>query len=380
MKKALLFLLLLSLVNIVYSQFQTPKSKSDTSIYILSCSPGHDLYSVFGHTAIMVKTPASDWVYNYGTFDFDTENFYVKFARGKLLYKLAKEQFGYFQYSYIREQRGIIAQQLNFSPFQKEKMIRLLEENVLLENAYYKYDFFYDNCATRVRDMINEASDHTVNWNQLEAGNGHTFREMIQEYLYDMEWSDLGIDLALGIPCDKELKENEQDFLPDSLLSMISKATIGGTPLSKREFEVLPEETIQITKKFKDHPFKVLTLISAVLFGFVLFFRNSKKARVLSAVILVMNGLIGLVVFVLWFLTDHQATAANLNIIWANPLNLLLPFVKTTRRKWLKVYSLSVLLLLIGWVFLPQDLHESLLPLIGLTLLSALVYGRTLNH
>ncbi len=369
--------LLLSLGLAANAQFD--RRSSDSTVYILSCSPGNDLYSVFGHTAILVKTPTTDWVYNYGTFDFsDDLKFYSDFARGQLPYKLAKEQFGYFQYSYIREQRQILAQELNLTRAQRNRLIDLLEENVLPENAFYRYDFFLDNCATRVKDIVNDATNGAVDWKTNLNGNGFTFREMIQAYLGDMQWSDLGIDIALGLPCDDELEQGQQAFLPDSLNYLFSVATINNEALVLSELEVLPSESYPIKSRFLDSTLKVISLFSALLFALILFLRNYLVGRVLAAMVLVLNGLIGALVVFLWFFTDHNATINNLNILWANPLHLVLPFIKKTRHLWLKMFASIALILLAVWYFLPQDLHESLLPFIMLSILSAVVYGRLL--
>ncbi len=377
MKNILFLLAWLSILTSASAQFES--QSSETSIYIISCSPGYDLYSVFGHSAILVKTPTTDWVYNYGTFNFDTDNFYVKFAKGQLPYRLAKEQFGYFQYGYIHEQRSIMAQELNMTDAEKYRLVELLEKNALPENAEYKYDFFYDNCATRVMDIVDEATGNSINWNQNPNGNGLSFRDMIQVYLNDMEWGDLGIDIALGLPCDKILEKNQQAFLPDSLMTMFSEATLRGNSLVGNEIEVLPAEEQTIIKRFEDSTFKVIGLICSILFVLILVFRKTKLGRGLSMVVLIINGVLGLLFFTLWFFTDHNATANNLNILWANPLNLVLPFLKRARLPWLRIFSLLILALLATWIFLPQDMHESLLPFIGLSLLSALVYGRILK-
>ncbi len=364
--------------NAVNAQFET--KTNETEIYILTCSPGADLYSVFGHTAIMVKTPTTDFVYNYGTFDFNTDNFYVKFARGQLPYKVAKEEFGYFQYGYIREQRQIWAQRLNFTSKQKTTLIDLLEVNVLPENALYKYDFFYDNCATRIRDIIDEATGNTVDWGKANKANGSTFRQMIDVYLPDMEWSDLGIDIALGLPCDYYVQDGEQAFLPDSLMYLFDNARLNGNSLMADGFEVLPAEPIQVKKKFKDSSFKVICFISIVLLIVLFIYRRKRFSRILSALILLVNGLVGTLIFLLWFFTDHNATMDNLNILWASPLNLILPFLKFSRKIWLQIYSGITVATLMVWSFLPQDMHESLVPFVFVSLFSALIYIRRIDE
>ena len=362
------------------AQAQFNNRPGETEIYILTCSPGMDLYSVFGHTAIMVKTPTTDFVYNYGTFNFDTENFYMKFAKGQLPYKVDREKFGYFQYGYILEKRQIWAQKLNLTSLQKEKLIVLLEENVLLENAQYKYDFFYDNCSTRVLEIVNEATNNTIEWNTSENGNGHTFREMIDVYLTNMEWSDLGIDIALGLPCDYKLKKGEQAFLPDSLKGLFQQAMLNGNMLVADGFEVLPAEPFKLHKKLIDRTSSVIWIISIVLLVLLFIYRRKIQSRILAALILMINGLLGVLIFFLWFFTDHSATADNLNILWASPLNLILPFMRFSRKVWLQIYSGLVVITLFSWTFFGQDLHESLIPFILVSLFSALIYIRRIDE
>ncbi len=378
MKHIWFFFLFVFLGLTAKAQFNT--KPGETEIYILTCSPGEDLYSVFGHAALVVKTPASDFVYNYGTFNFSTENFYLKFARGQLPYKLDKEKFGYFQYGYIVEHRQIWAQKLNFTEVQKEKLIALLEINMLPENVQYKYDFFYDNCATRLIDIVDEATENTIDWKTSESGNGHTFREMIEVYLTQMQWSDLGIDLALGIPCDYELKEGEQAFLPDSLKSMFQRAMLNGNDLVTDGYEVLPSEKKKVHVKLLDKTSSVLWIISTALLAVLFFYRRKTQSRILSAVILFINGLLGALIFFLWFFTDHSATSGNLNLLWASPLNLILPFIKFSRKIWLQIYSGIVVTTLMSWTFLAQDLHESLIPVILVSLYSALIYIRRIDE
>ena len=151
----LMFLTLNSLSSTAYI------SSESARFTLLTCTPGPDLYSLFGHSAIRyqdtIRGKMVDWVYNYGTFIFD-EDFYVKFARGKLDYVLSKQDFPFFQEEYIYSGRGIFEQELLFTSKEKQKLLDLLEENYLPQNRTYRYDFFYDNCSTRIRDIIIHAT------------------------------------------------------------------------------------------------------------------------------------------------------------------------------------------------------------------------------
>ncbi len=346
-------------------------NENDTTIYLLTCSPGAEIYSAFGHNAILSSIGKRNDVYNYGTFDFNTENFVLKFARGKLPYALSVQQLEYFQLEYLYERRQVLAQELNLNSAEKKKLLNLLDENALPQNKFYKYDFFYDNCATRLKDILDQATDEGINWNLKPNYTQYNFRELIDIYAGDIEWIELGIDLALGLPCDKIIEPGEQCFLPDSLKHVFDQADIHGISLVKNETELLPKEDYELSKSILHKPGLVLSLVSIFL-GIALFFtRKSKSGRVLAKVLLGINGLLGLLVFSLWFLTDHNATAMNMNLMWANPLNLI--FIFLNLNKWWKVFLAINCITLISWSFIPQDMHEAVLPLIAVFMSSALI-------
>lgn len=341
---------------------QLPELSSNARFSVITCSPGPDLYSIFGHTAIRFQDVLNgkqvDWVYNYGTFEF-SDDFYWKFSLGKLDYVLSKSHFGEFQYEYIVTGRGVYEQELNFTPEEKTEFFRLLEENYLPENRTYRYDFFLDNCATRVRDMIVKASSQAIFF-ENNSGPSHTFRDAIQNYLDYMPWSDFGIDLALGLPCDRVMRNGQVMFLPDSLMKEFVTARKGSELLTKPTEELLPVE-------FELFNSDVLTPINLFFFfliiqlitGFI-FLRKGKYITPFDRVLLFITGVIGVMVVFLWFFTDHTATKGNLNLLWANPIQLILVFL-SQNRKWILFYwkmQLALLALtIVGWFFLPQKMH-----------------------
>jgi hypothetical protein len=336
-------------------------------ISILTCTPGQEIYSAFGHTAIRARGTFEgervDWVYNYGTFEFD-ESFVWKFTMGKLNYMLSRQEFPYFQYEYIRSLRGIEEQTLNFNEFEKNKLLALLEENYKPENRYYLYDFFYDNCSTRVRDILKEVSDKELSYGET-SNQGKSFRDLIHEYLGNFCWTEWGIDIALGLPCDKIAEGEEDMFLPDHLFDRLAAARLGDGPLVLRTEEILPLEEIETSKSWG--PKQVTWLFFAVYL--VVFFWSILKKRSTRAVdngVLILFGFIGLFVCFLWFLTDHVATINNLNILWASPLAFVIAFANKSLiwARWiLLVIGLSALLALLGSMILPQELHPAILPL-----------------
>jgi len=219
LKTAIFFLIInYSLLIINYCKAQ---DSSHIRISLLTCTPGDELYSTFGHSALRVVDSSSvtDIVYNYGTFNFGDKDFYLKFIRGKLLYYVSIENFQDFKNDYQQDNRGITEQVLNFSAEEKIKIEEALIENLKEENKYYKYDFFFNNCTTRLRDIIeNNKHPHPVFNYVMPVGS--TFRNAIYQYLDKGEepWSKLGIDLLLGAKTDAVMTARQSQFLPDNLM------------------------------------------------------------------------------------------------------------------------------------------------------------------
>ena len=161
MKRLLLLTFSLLLLSSAHAQQLELRLDSTAYAAVLTCGPGDDFYTTFGHSAIRICDSASglDIVYNYGTFDFNTSNFYWKFACGNLQYCLSRTSFSHFMQEYIHEGRAVCQQRLKLSNQELNNLFVALENNYLPQFRYYTYDFFRDNCATRVRDMVNYSLD-----------------------------------------------------------------------------------------------------------------------------------------------------------------------------------------------------------------------------
>ena len=225
---ALLCLLIVLRASSLNAQTQFNFSDS-TRVSLLTCSPGNALYSTFGHSAVRVYDPLSgmDAVFNWGIFDFDTPNFYWKFMRGKLLYRMGGQRFIDFYAEYQYLQRSVVETPVLLPLDAKRKLLRTIETNYLPENQKYKYDFFFDNCATRIRDVVERALPITY------ADTNRTIkplRRLLDEYLVEMPWSDFGIDLILGLPADQMGTFRYEMFLPDYLGKNLKHARYQGNP------------------------------------------------------------------------------------------------------------------------------------------------------
>jgi hypothetical protein len=212
-------------------------------ISLLTCAPGAELYSTFGHTALRVQDAATgvDEVYNYGTFEF-APDFYSKFIRGKLLYALSVEGFNEFMFQYQAESRSVIEQSLSLTCLQKSSLSAALRANAQPQNKAYRYDFLFDNCTTRARDMVDTGSSGNVHFKTILPQEPPTFRNLIDIYLNraNQDWSKLGIDLLLGAKMDRKASNREAMFLPDNLLKAFDSATLDGRPLVNGKQTILP--------------------------------------------------------------------------------------------------------------------------------------------
>jgi hypothetical protein len=348
---------------------------SRLQVSLITCAPGAELYSVFGHTALRIVDSAAntDIIYNYGTFNFDDPDFYSKFVRGKLMYFLSQQSFPDFLYEYAYFKRGVTEQVLQLSATEKKDIQRSLFENVREENRYYKYDFLYDNCATRLRDIIFKTNKNDAFEPPAFAEQGTTFRDYLHNYLSraEMQWTTLGIDLLLGVGADKAMTTAECMFLPDYLAQGVSLAVQGQAKLIERNQEHLPNaQEPPVKLPFWQTPLFFFSLL-AFLVVLPSFFKSNALASfqsVMDRIIFVLSGLLGLLLLFMWFGTDHQSFANNINLVWAMPINLLIAFSLSKLRKWLKTYlmfySLLLLVLMIPALLHPGIINFGLYPLI----------------
>jgi hypothetical protein len=348
---------------------------SRLQVSLITCAPGAELYSVFGHTALRIVDSAAntDIIYNYGTFNFDDPDFYSKFVRGKLMYFLSQQSFPDFLYEYAYFKRGVTEQVLQLNQTEKKEIQSILFQNVREENRYYKYDFLFDNCATRLRDIIFRANKDNAFEPTAFAENRATFRDYLHNYLSraEMQWTTLGIDLLLGIGADKTMTMPESMFLPDYLAQGVSQSIQGTAKLVERDQVHLPNaQALPMKLPFWQTPLFFFSFLAFLVIP-PSFLRSKGMVSfqsIMDRIIFILSGLLGLVLLFMWFGTDHQSFANNINLVWAMPINLLVAFSLNRPRKWLKkylrYYSLLLLLLMIPVLLHPGIINIGLCPLI----------------
>jgi hypothetical protein len=352
-------------------------------ISILTATPGEELYSTFGHSALRVtdSTNNSDIVYNYGTFNFDEPNFYFKFVRGKLPFYLSTDYFDNFILEYQQENRGITEQVLNLTCSEKYRINELLQENMLGPNRVYKYDFTFDNCTTRLRDLIEKTTDSTVHFGEALKMK-ETFRDLIYEYLNygDKQWSKLGIDILLGSKTDAIMKPREVMFLPDYLMKTFDSSTIEARPLVAEKHALFKINYSPIEKDNLTHPLFIFTCLF-VLIALLSYSKNFFIQKLLSAFdgfLFFIIGLLGILLVFMWFGTDHIMCRNNYNLLWAWPTNIVAAFYIHSKKSWAKkyfiLYAVFNLILLGFWFFLPQHMNPALIPIILILIFRSFIY------
>ena len=367
-KKTLLFLTFLLLIE---TSIQAQELSQESSISLITIGPTQqELYSAFGHSAIRVYDPqlGIDYFYNYGVFSFNQPNFYLNFARGLNYYQLGVYDYPPYRDYYIEQNRFIHEQILNLSQTQKQKVFEFLNWNAQPENKVYLYDYFYDNCATRPRDVLIKVLGEDVQFDNTPEKNPVTIRDLTDIYLGQQPWGDLGIDICLGMPMDKVASRTEYMFLPDSLESGFARAKLktdsAWIPLVSDTRIVFQDQPTSSSFSIF-HPWIVFGLISILIIAIsILDLKNQKLTPYLDKVILIVTGSLGWLLLLLWFATSHKAAANNLNILWALPTNLIFPFIKNFKKQYFLGATILTAILILTWFVLPQQLHVFLIPLV----------------
>jgi len=372
MKNIIIFLVLLYFGLPAQSQYK--QLLPDSRISVLTIGPGSSLNDAFGHNAYRVKDSLIDIVFNYGVYDFDTPNFYTKFAQGKLNYKIDANYYEDFKASYIRQDRTIKEQVLNLTDDEKQQVFNFLSKNYEPANQYYLYDFFYDNCATKIKDVLVIALNNNIDFQIPESFENKTFRSLIQQNLDWNSWGSLGIDLALGSVIDRKASAIEHMFLPEYIYNFFGSALFKqdqAKSLIKNEQVIYKKKGANSSENFLVSPLFILGILS-ILILYITFkdCKGNKRSKWLDISIFVISGLIGITILLLWFATDHKATAQNYNMLWAFAINFFMIFqvMRTTPNQWFKKYIkfliIMICLLILHWVIGIQRFAFALIPLL----------------
>lgn len=349
LKRLITFLLILvSMVGHSQITELSPMSK----ISLLTIGTADELHSKFGHSALRIQDPSRDMdiVFGYGGFDFEAPFFYWKFTTGKLDYSMTGHRFPNFMENYKQENRWVHEQQLNLTQPERNELFRFLEENYRRENRNYKYDFLFDNCATKIPEVFKKVFGDRMSFNDGYLNDTSTFRDLIHETLNTNSWSAFGIDLALGSVIDRKATTWEHQFLPFYVSKQFGNTLINGKDLVTTEQLLLDTRPMEKRNHFILSPLFWLSLLMVVVI-IITYFDHQRKRRSkwLDFTLFLTTGIAGLLICFLWFATDHTSTKMNFNMLWALPLNIILAFILAKRKTppiWVKNY----LLLLLGLI------------------------------
>jgi hypothetical protein len=312
---------------------QSPRLSPETQVSIFTCDRGEELYSTFGHTALRIKDAnnALDIVYNYGYFDFRTENFYFKFVKGDLQYFMNVTSYDDFVFEYKLDRREVIEQTLNLPLAKKQELFNALNKSLLSDEKSYTYKFIDRNCTSMVVNKIN--SLFGTEKIQKVDDKSISYRKLLYPYFENYFWYKLGINIVFGAKTDQNA---EKLFLPIELLNSLDKATINGKPLVSKKGIVVQGLTVRPEFSF----FNSIYIICVILFIFIII-----NKRILFKGYLFVFGILGLFLCLVGLYSQHEELLWNYNALLFNPLFLLIPFVNDNFLKKLNITLLALLLI-----------------------------------
>lgn len=369
----IIYLLSILFSLFVFQPLKAQEEESPLKFYLVTCDPGKDVASSFGHSAIRMQNSVTglDLIFNYGTYNFNAPHFLWKFLRGDLDYMLSINEYGRFLANYRHYNRGVIQREIYLTDEQKDELFLFLENNYKPSNRYYRYDFIIDNCATRIRDIF-MSEDFTFYNKNVDL----TYRENIETYLIERPWLKLGTDLLLAQSVDEKMDSKQEMFLPSKLESNLMKVFN-----KKEETKLLGGATVLVPKT-KDAHFSFflspLFIFSIIAFMAIIFlFTNWKILLVYSRLYFFILGIGGIILTFMWFGTNHSCTPNNWNLIWMNPLFLLPSLIKeksSFREFFVVIIAILMIMFLGAFFFLPQSINIAAIPIAVTLIIFALPY------
>jgi Domain of unknown function (DUF4105) len=397
---------LICIVCSLPSWSQTNKDSCSLEISLLTCSPGNELYSLFGHTAIRIRDTrrGMDIVYNYGTFDDSDPLFYFYFTRGIMLYSLSASTFKDFMMEYEFEHRSVVAQILNLSCDEKNRLYESLRKNTMDENRLYQYYFLTDNCTTRAARIIESNTTDSLIYQDVFpvnssvvphsaesaiGGPGMSFRDMIHKYLEreHQDWPEFGIDMLLGKNIDiKPTNIEAIHFLPDYLYAGMDSAHEGNKEMVSERHTLLQFPKVKMSAGWFTPMlfFILLLLLSTGLY----FLRNNGRAAtgllIFDITFFTLLGLIGLLMTYMWLGRIDNVCRNNINILWALPTHIIAVFFIRKKAAWVKYYflitAILAALLLIGFPIGLQRMNIGVLPLLVIIIFRSYIQYKNRNY
>jgi hypothetical protein len=358
---------------------ELPRLSNAATASLITYTPGEELYQAFGHSAIRIKDDSleMDRLYNYGTFDFETPDFYVKFAHGDLLYQLSVS----FAEQEIRmvgaNGQGVTELILNLRQDQKQQLLEALEVNLLPENRFYRYDFILDNCSTRPRDVL----ERIIGARIVEKGAGNlTFRQMLNPYFTRIPWIGFGLSLLLGANVDRIADSHQACFLPADLERAVENAENRNRKLSGENREIFSSQSLPQTAKW----LSPLSVFSGMGFCWFLWWLLRKRGHAtwLTAIVFTIFGATGLFLLGLSLWSRLSVVQLNYNVAWLIPIHffagiwLFFCGGKPSLLSWYFWFAAVAAVAFLGLSFLlPQEFHPAVYPLVAILAWRSILEG-----
>lgn len=344
-------------------------------VSLLTAAPGSRSYELFGHTGIRIRDGRNDIVFHYGVFDFNAPHFFYRFTKGETDYSIGAAGYRDFVYSYVLRGSTVYEQELLLSGDEAGRLLDTLLLNMEPGRRIYRYNFLFDNCATRPRDKIERCISGQIAYNPSDTTTT-TFRELIHRHTCNHPWLTFGIDLALGAPLDRPITLREQMFLPSIYRSCAEEARIiesdGTVRLLTGETHTYAgaQGALDENAPTPFTPTVVFTLLFALVVVFSMWeYGRGRHIRAPDYVIFGLYGLFGCVMFFLIFISIHPATSPNYSALWCHPLLWVIALCEAfAPRKRITTQLMSLLLLvtlatLVAMPFLPQKFNPAFIPL-----------------
>ena len=328
-------------------------------ISLLTCQPHDEIYSLYGHTAIRyhdLRKGGIDVAFNYGVFDFKKPLFGLRFVFGLTDYELGAYPYRFFQEEYRRLGSMVTEQVLNLTDEEKAILQLALAENMEDENRVYRYNYFYNNCTTKARDIIEKSINGKIEYESRDD-YAPSYREMVHEMTRDNPWSRFGNDLLLGIQADSKTNMRQQEFLPYNLMYDFDHAQIylygQYRPLIKERRIAVPAGVQTVKQGFPLTPLECMIILLGI--GLIIFLIEWKKRIAFVAwevLLMLITGIIGIVLFLMLF-SQHPTVSLNLQLILLNPLPwfFLWQVIKGKRTRYWHITAVLCILFLIGGLF-----------------------------
>lgn len=368
----------LYILFVVFPLFAQSSLGEDAQVSLLTSSPDDSqVFTLYGHTALRIKDTEKgvDLIFNYGIFDFSQSDFIYRFVKGETDYQLGVMNFQDYIIEYQMRGSEVVEQVLNLTSEEKSRIWTFLLKNYEPQNRVYRYNFFFDNCSTRPRDIIEKSVDGRLSYTLKE--DSVTFRDLISYCTRNHDWITFGCDLALGGPTDNIASAYQKMFLPSYLKEGLAQATVimpdGSSKELVKQTVILAEENLgeSIGETIFLSPM-VLGILLLIIFLTVLVLEYKKKKHFwwIDSVLFFVAGIAGSVLFFLAGFSEHPCVHPNWSLVWLNPIQLIASILFLAKRAKIASYyyhfiNFAVLtLFLMFWNVIPQALNVAFIPYI----------------